>query len=261
MQFYKIIVKIYGINIMMMKQGSILLLGLVLMASCSKDTNYDALTYENADIPVQQQLMGVFEGEWIYEDYAPAKGTIKVDGSQIQMDFPCEMVFGNILDRIQKYDFLNPEEKNMLVWADKTYSDSDPEQTIAYSDPEQTIAYRMSGASSEAIYASATLVENHFTDVKTQLDFSFGVIADDGHKYQIALINSTNEINAVFDLTTRLWTLVYRFKTVRITDLENGMTIDITTEQLVPDGKDRDSQTIVFKAKERKDMSGIKSFQ
>ena len=237
---------------MMMKQGSILLLGLVLMASCSKDTNYDALTYENADIPVQQQLMGVFEGEWFYEDYAPAKGTIKVDGSQIQMDFPCEMVFGNILDRIQKYDFLNPEEENIHAWTATTYS---------YSDPEQTIAYRMSGASSEAIYASATLVDNHFTDVKTQLDFSFGVIADDGHKYQIALINSTNEINAVFDLTTRLWTLVYRFKTVRITDLENGMTIDITTEQLVPDGKDRDSQTIVFKAKERKDMSGIKSFQ
>lgn len=236
---------------MMMKHGSILLLGLVLMASCSKDTNDDAITSEDADIPVQQQLMGVFEGEWFYEDYAPAKGTIEVDRNNIQMDFPCELVFGHILDRIQRHDFLNQEEKNMLVWADKTYS---------YSDPEQTITYKMSGASSEAIYASATLVENHFTNVKTQLDFSFGVIAD-GHKYQIDLINSTNEINAVFDLTTRLWTLVYRFKTVRITDLENGMTIDITTEQLVPDGKDRDSQTIVFKAKERKDMRGIKSFQ
>lgn len=235
-----------------MKQGSILLLGLVLMVSCSKDTNDDAITSEDADIPVQQQLMGVFEGEWFYEDYASAKGTIEVDRNNIQMDFPCELVFGHILDRIQKHDFLNQEEKNMLVWADKTYS---------YSDPEQTITYKMSGASSEAIYASATLVDNHFTDVKTQLDFSFGVIADDGHKYQIALINSTNEINAVFDLTTRLWTLVYRFKTVRITDLENGMTIDITTEQLVPDGKDRDSQTIIFKAKERKDMRGIKSFQ
>lgn len=235
-----------------MKHGSILLLGLVLMASCSKDTNDDAITSEDADIPVQQQLMGVFEGEWFYEDYAPAKGTIEVDRNNIQMDFPCELVFGHILDRIQRHDFLNQEEKNMLVWADKTYS---------YSDPEQTITYKMSGASSEAIYASATLVDNHFTNVKTQLDFSFGVIADDGHKYQIDLINSTNEINAVFDLTTRLWTLVYRFKTVRITDLENGMTIDITTEQLVPDGKDRDSQTIVFKAKERKDMRGIKSFQ
>lgn len=235
-----------------MRHGSILLLGLVLMASCSKDTNDDAIISEDADIPVQQQLMGVFEGEWFYEDYAPAKGTIEVDRNNIQMDFPCELVFGHILDRIQKHDFLNQEEKNMLVWADKTYS---------YSDPKQTITYKMSGASSEAIYASATLVDNHFTDVKTQLDFSFGVIADDGHKYQIALINSTNEINAVFDLTTRLWTLVYRFKTIRITDLENGMTIDITTEQLVPDGKDRDSQTIVFKAKERKDMRGIKSFQ
>ena len=238
---------------MMMRHGSILLLGLVLMASCSKDTNDDAITSEVADtdIPVEQYLMGVFEGEWFYEDYASAKGTIEVDRNNIQMDFPCELVFGHILDRIQKHDFLNQEEKNMLVWADKTYS---------YSDPEQTITYKMSGASSEAIYASATLVENHFTNVKTQLDFSFGVIAD-GHKYQIDLINSTNEINAVFDLTTRLWTLVYRFKTVRITDLENGMTIDITTEQLVPDGKDRDSQTIVFKAKERKDMRGIKSFQ
>lgn len=236
---------------MMMKHGSILLLGLVLMASCSKDTNDDAIISEVADIPAEQYLMGVFEGEWFYEDYASAKGTIEVDRNNIQMDFPCELVFGHILDRIQRHDFLNQEEKNMLVWADKTYS---------YSDPEQTITYRMSGASSEAIYASATLVENHFTNVKTQLDFSFGVIAD-GHKYQIDLINSTNEINAVFDLTTRLWTLVYRFKTVRITDLENGMTIDITTEQLVPDGKDRDSQTIVFKAKERKDMRGIKSFQ
>lgn len=235
-----------------MRHGSILLLGLVLMASCSKDTNDDAITYEDADIPVQQQLMGVFEGEWIYEDYAPAKGTIEVDRNNIQMDFPCELVFGHILDRIQRHDFLNPEEKNMLVWADKTYS---------YSDPEQTITYRMSGASSEAIYASATLVDNHFTNVKTQLDFSFGVIADDGHKYQIDLINSTNEINAVFDLTTKLWTLVYRFKTVRITDLDNGGTFDITSKQLVPDGKDRDSQTIVFKAKERKDMRGIKSFQ
>lgn len=236
---------------MMMKHGSILLLGLVLMASCSKDTNDDAIISEDADIPVQQQLMGVFEGEWFYEDYAPAKGTIEVDRNNIQMDFPCELVFGHILDRIQRHDFLNQEEKNMLVWADKTYS---------YSDPEQTITYKMSGASSEAIYASATLVENHFTNVKTQLDFSFGVIAD-GHKYQIDLINSTNEINAVFDLTTRLWTLVYRFKTVRITDLENGMTIDITTEQLVPDGKDRDSQTIIFKAKERKGLNGTKSFQ
>lgn len=244
-----------------MKQGSILLLGLVLMASCSKDTNDVALDYYVADMPVEQHLMGVFEGEWFYEDYAPVKGTIEVDGNNIQMDFPCELVFGHILDRIQRYDFLNPEEKNMLVWADKTYSDSDPEQTIAYSDPEQTIAYRMSGASSEAIYASATLVDNHFTDVKTQLDFSFGVIADDGHKYQIDLINSTNEINAVFDLTTKLWTLVYRFKTVRITDLDNGGTFDITSKQLVPDGEDRDSQTIIFKAKERKDPSGTKSFR
>lgn len=237
---------------MMMRHGSILLLGLVLMASCSKDTNDDAITSEDADIPVQQQLMGVFEGEWIYEDYAPAKGTIEVDRNNIQMDFPCELVFGHILDRIQRHDFLNPEEKNMLVWADKTYS---------YSDPEQTITYKMSGASSEAIYASATLVDNHFTDVKTQLDFSFGVIADDGHKYQIDLINSTNEINAVFDLTTKLWTLVYRFKTVRITDLDNGRTFDITSKQLVPDGGDRDSQTIIFKAKERKGLNGTKSFQ
>ena len=237
---------------MMMKHGSILLLGLVLMASCSKDTNDDAITSEDADIPVQQQLMGVFEGEWFYEDYAPAKGTIEVDRNNIQMDFPCELVFGHILDRIQRHDFLNQEEKNMLVWADKTYS---------YSDPEQTITYKMSGASSEAIYASATLVENHFTNVKTQLDFSFGVIADDGHKYQIALINSTNEINTVFDLTTKLWTLVYRFKTVRITDLDNGRTFDITSKQLVPDGGDRDSQTIIFKAKERKGLNGTKSFQ
>jgi hypothetical protein len=104
-------------------------------------------------------------------------------------------------------------------------------------------------------------VDNHFTNVKTQLDFSFGVIADDGHKYQIDLINSTNEINAVFDLTTKLWTLVYRFKTVRITDLDNGRTFDITSEQLVPDGGDRDSQTIIFKAKERKGLNGTKSFQ
>ena len=235
-----------------MKQGSILLLGLVLMASCSKDTNDDAITSEDADIPVQQQLMGVFEGEWFYEDYAPAKGTIEVDRNNIQMDFPCEMVFGNILDRIQKYDFLNPEEENIHAWAATTYS---------YSDPEQSITYRMSGASSEAIYASSTLVDNHFTDVKTQLDFSFGVIADDGHKYQIDLIKSTNEINAVFDLTTKLWTLVYRFKTVRITDLDNGGTFDITSKQLVPDGGDRDSQTIIFKAKERKGLNGTKSFQ
>ena len=252
MQFYKIIVKIYGINIMMMKHVSILFLGLVLMASCSKDTDVYLSDYDLADIPVEQYWMGIYEGEWVYGDYAPAKGTIKVDRNDILMDFPCELVFRNILDRMQRYDFFNSEEGNTHAWDETTYS---------YSDPEQTIAYRMSGTSSEAIYASATLVDNHFTNVKTQLDFSFGVIADDGHKYQIDLINSTNEINAVFDLTTKLWTLVYRFKTVRITDLENGMTIDITTEQLVPDGKDRDSQTIVFKAKERKDMSGIKSFQ
>lgn len=230
---------------MMMKHGSILLLGLVLMASCSKDTNDDAITSEDADIPVQQQLMGVFEGEWFYEDYAPAKGTIEVDRNNIQMDFPCELVFGHILDRIQRHDFLNQEEKNMLVWADKTYS---------YSDPEQTITYKMSGASSEAIYASATLVENHFTNVKTQLDFSFGVIAD-GHKYQIDLINSTNEINAVFDLMTKLWTLVYRFRTIRIIDLDNGRTFECLISGW---RQDQDSQTIIFKAKERKELSSTK---
>lgn len=221
-----------------MKHGSILLLGLVLMVSCSKDTDDVALDYCVADMPVEQHLTGVFEGEWFYEDYAPVKGTIEVDGNNIQMDFPCELVFGNIL--------------NIHAFAETTYS---------YSDPEQTITYRMSGASTEAIYASATFVDNHFTDVKTQLDFSFGVIADDGHKYQIDLINSTNEINAVFDLTTKLWTLVYRFKTVRITDLDNGGTFDITSEQLMPDGGDRDSQTIIFKAKERKSLNGTKSFQ
>ena len=228
-----------------MKQGSILLLGLVLMASCSKDTNYDALTYENADIPVQQQLMGVFEGEWFYEDYAPAKGTIKVDGNNIQMDFPCELVFRNILDRMQRYDFFNSEEGNTHAWDETTYS---------YSDPEQTITYKMSGASSEAIYASATLVENHFTNVKTQLDFSFGVIAD-GHKYQIDLINSKNEISAVFDLMTKLWTLVYRFRTMRIIDLENGRTFDCLISGW---RQDQDSQSIIFKAKERKELSSTK---
>lgn len=244
---------------MMMKQGSILLLGLVLMASCSKDTNDDAITSEDADIPVQQQLMGVFEGEWFYEDYAPAKGTIKEDGNlHFLLDFPCEMVFGNILDGMRRNYLLHPEEGKINA---DSIGNIFTASTYSYSDPEQTITYKMSGASSEAIYASATLVENHFTNVKTQLDFSFGVIADDGHKYQIDLINSTNEINAVFDLTTKLWTLVYRFKTVRITDLDNGGTFDITSKQLVPDGKDRDSQTIVFKAKERKDMRGIKSFQ
>ena len=190
-----------------MKHGSILLLGLVLMASCSKDTDYDALTYEYADIPVQQQLMGVFEGEWFYEDYAPAKGTIEVDGNNIQMDFPCELVFGNILDGIRRDYLLHPEEEKMHT---DSIGNIFTASSYSYSDPEQTITYKMSGASSEAIYASATLVENHFTNVKTQLDFSFGVIAD-GHKYQIDLINSKNEINAVFDLTTRLWTLVYRF--------------------------------------------------
>lgn len=240
---------------MMMKQGSILLLGLVLMASCSKDSDVYNRDYGLADTPVEQQLMGVFEGEWIYEDYAPAKGTIKEDGNlHFLLDFPCEMVFGNILDGMRRNYLLHPEEE-------KTNADSIGNiftaSTYSYSDPEQTITYKMSGASSEAIYASATLVENHFTNVKTQLDFSFGVIAD-GHKYQIDLINSKNEINAVFDLMTKLWTLVYRFRTMRIIDLDNGRTFECLISGW---RQDQDSQTIIFKAKERKDMSGIKSFQ
>lgn len=239
---------------MMMKHGSILLLGLVLMVSCSKDTDVYTRDYVSADTPVEQHLMGVFEGEWFYGDYAPAKGTIKVDRNDIQMDFPCELVFGNILDGIRRDYLLHPEEEKMHT---DSIGNIFTASTYSYSDPEQTITYKMSGASSEAIYASATLVENHFTNVKTQLDFSFGVIAD-GHKYQIDLINSKNEINAVFDLMTKLWTLVYRFRTIRVIDLDNGRTF----ERLISGWKqDQDSQSIIFKAKERKDLSGTKSFR
>ena len=237
-----------------MKHGSILLLGLVLMASCSKDADVYLSDYGLADIPVEQYWMGIFEGEWFYGDYAPAKGAIKVDRNDIQMDFPCEMVFGNILDGMRRNYLLHPEEEKINA---DSIGNIFTASTYSYSDPEQTIAYRMSGASSEAIYASATLVENHFTNVKSQLDFSFGVIAD-GHKYQIDLINSKNEINAVFDLMTKLWTLVYRFRTIRVIDLDNGRTF----ERLISGWKqDQDSQSIIFKAKERKDLSGTKSFR
>ena len=238
-----------------MKHGSILLLGLVLMVSCSKDTDVYTRDYVSADTPVEQHLMGVFEGEWFYEDYAPAKGTIKEDGNlHFLLDFPCKMVFGNILDGMRRDYLLHPEEEKMHA---DSIGNIFTASTYSYSDPEQTITYKMSGASSEAIYASATLVENHFTNVKTQLDFSFGVIAD-GHKYQIDLINSKNEINAVFDLMTKLWTLVYRFRTIRVIDLDNGRTFDCLISGW---RQDQDSQSIIFKAKERKDMSGIKSFQ
>lgn len=124
---------------MMMKHGSILLLGLVLMASCSKDTNDDAITYEDADIPVQQQLMGVFEGEWFYGDYAPAKGTIKEDGNlHFLLDFPCEMVFGNILDGMRRNYLLHPEEGKQTPIPSGIFLPLQPIRIVIQSRPSRT---------------------------------------------------------------------------------------------------------------------------
>ena len=209
--------------------------------SCSKDNIDDHLAQipqqsanDTTDISPLITCDGTFEGEWRLSKYGmTCDGQIEVKGDEITFDIPADYLFPRL-------GFVSDKKKAMYPEEPIFTNDS-----LSYFNTKQTMNCSTQGISKEANYYQ-------ITNIIGEIDFShspsFGVKADNV-EYRIDLIGIKEQMTAVFDNNTMLWTVAIPIDQV---SAYNCMTANlITSSYLDEEAPEKSAWLLVFRAKKR----------
>ena len=196
------------------------LLGMMLMASCSEDTSaIDDL--KNAED--QLLAMGLYEGEWRTGTRSTVigKGNLAVKSDLMEFVLPEEWIFSLLKSRQESYNRLDD-----LYSDDPFYSSSSAPQ---FHGVVQYIHYTWQGISNKASYAEMENVETRFDPVTDDV-YSFTMSVDDTlYRVDLMLIGKATSI---FDLNTRMWTIMIPYSEIAVINLKTHQTIDEFVEEM-----------------------------
>ena len=234
---------------MSMKKIGWLLAGLVLLTSCLKDRNDDetdafpqvaldaSTTYDAKTMSMLAEYYnGTYEGEWSFSLGAHGftePGQLKVNGNRMEFVLPERNILKTFVDVItdafsEEYTDLNLMDPSLQT-----------EQT--YSSLTQRMDFRLEGVSGYNNYIGMfnsytgnnttlfTNVENFEYDESLFADdipnpgsnsYFFGVVVK-GNPMRVEL-SGKSSASALFDLTTKLWTLILPADEFNIINLKTG---------------------------------------
>lgn len=212
-----------------MRQSIVLILGLVLAASCSNDPGGEVVSdpTTNKDNPTAS-WKGSFQGEWRLSYYgAVSEGSVEVGDSTFEFSLPSEY----LLPRLGLVD-----EASRRYYPDEPFYQTTSE--YIYDDSSQRLRYTIQGYSAEAIYAYVSASP-----------FYLGVKAD-GVSYRIGLYGEKEQSTAVFDIATGLWRLALIIDKIVIVNQSTGRQIVVKAidEKRSPE---KSAWQLVFRAARR----------
>ena len=192
------------------------LLGMMLMASCSEDTS--AIYKLNNELD-KMSAMGIFEGTWddgkigdmMYMYYGSSQLTVKADSMEFILP---ESWLGN-------YFFID-------------YSEQRPYEapfSMTVNNTVQKIAYTWQGTSSNANYAELVNISNTSGYEPVYGIYSFGITIND-HPFRID-VKIGDKVTSMYDLNTKTWTIMIPIKGMKSVDLETGNTFKEFTSDSV----------------------------
>ena len=194
------------------------LLGMMLMSSCSEDTSaIDGV--KNAEN--QLLAMGLYEGEWRTGTRGDVigKGNLAVKSDLMEFVLPEEFIVSGF--------FRNWDERIKEIYPDEPLY-------VSTSDPvclgiAQHVSYFWQGTSDNAMYID--LANNSFTEGNADLfnftsdygKFSFGITIDET-PYRID-ITLSEKPTAVYDINTNTWVIMIQYNIISCVNLKTGSNI------------------------------------
>ena len=214
---------------------------MAVVISCSKDNIDDQFAHNpqqsaNDTTVISGQITydGTFEGEWRLSKYGmTCDGQIEVKGDEITFDIPADYLFPRL-------GFVTDDRKAMYPEEPLFTTDSP-----SYFNTKQTMNRSTQGVSKEATYYQ-------ITNIIGEIDFdhspSFGVKVDNV-EYRIDLIGIKEQMTAVFDNNTMLWTVAIPIDQVSAYNYKTGSLI--TSSYLDEEAPEKSAWLLVFRAKKR----------
>ena len=265
-----------------MKRLSIfmLVLSLALAMSCSKEEVEKLVDNSEPVVPMKkQELTGVFEGEWNYDELSYP--IVVNDGYIFADELPVEGIFNRIRGNMLSICNYYPEKKaeiidsigNIFFASSYKYPMTDLQIKYELGDYSAIdgIYYAKMLSIKNKLSAITTTIcidrvppypsETIFIDAPEPNTISFDVIADDV-PYRIDLVSKEHEVNIEFHMRPQwvgtpagLWTIQYWFNSYRVINMMTGQQYDTVIMNLnygYPRRQNKeDTNLLQFQAKER----------
>lgn len=211
----------------MMKQGIAICLMVLfttgLLVSCTEDRV--SLESTSVYIELQEQEkklkifegMGIFEGIWTLPDGEHEVSQLVVKSDTMEFVLPEEaIVVSRFLSQSDILSVLYPDEplfsfttENLDYYKDLD-TNADSVYQLSYSSSIQHMKYTLDGYSLDASYTSNNVQLNVYSFIVT--------VKGVPYRFDVSLYKGT----AVFDLTTKLWTVKVPVQSYDITNLQSG---------------------------------------
>lgn len=262
------------------KQFGMILLGLslALVTSCSKEEVEKPVDNSEPVVPMKkQELTGVFEGEWNYDELSYP--IVVNDGYIFADELPVEGIFKRIRgDMLSICDYY-PEKKAAII---DSIGNIFFASSYKYPMTDLQIKYELGDYSAiDGIYYAKMLsIKNKLSDIATTIcidreppypsetividapepnTISFDVKAD-GIPYRIDLVSKEHDVNMEFHMKPQLlgdpvglWVIQYWFNTFRVINMMTGQQydMDIMNYGYPRRHNKEDTNLLQFQAKEK----------
>ena len=202
---------------MKIKTGFGLLLGMMLLVSCSQDTSVISELNKSLD---QLSAMGIYDGEWRVDtrSYVVGEGKLTVRKDSIEFVLPEEYIISS----------------GIRLWNDNL--DSTLAQELLFSSSSeveyygivQHVHYTWEGSSSNAYYSELVSLSNNSVGAPVYGVYSFKVrFRSTPYKtdYRVDLLLS-DKATAMYDVNTKMWTIMIPLDKIVVVNLKSGKNVN-----------------------------------
>lgn len=202
---------------MKIKAGFGLLLGMMLLVSCSEDTSSIDKLSNAID---KLSAMGIYEGEWRVEtrSYVVGNAKLTVKADSMYLILPEEYILSSGIRLLD--DNQSSQLSSELLFRLST--------EIEYYGVVQRIHYTWQGSSSNAYYSELESLSKNSFDTSDYGVYSFKIRCHNSPykaDYRVDLMLS-DKVTAMFDVDTKMWTVMIPLDRIAVVNLKTGKKVN-----------------------------------